>query len=615
MKRVWIAAGVVLTMIVIIAASLWLNRPPAFLRGLNGPQAVSAEIGADPADWRDYEAGSPSRLGILLTDEDSAWLGIAHGLRTIGVPFTITRDVSEAVRHSTVLVYPIISGALLEPDELALLRQHVADGGQLIATQVLGGGLQDVFGFEQLAESREHYEVSFEPQQALTGFLTGPRERTVRLGDPERPDTFIGTQSFVGAGTVLARFQDGAPAFITQSHPGGGQAYALGFDLGFFILLGHSGRIEGAGRNYANGYEPSVDVWLRVVQAIYRRSPDAVTLATVPDGRALASIISFDVDYQFSVANMAAYSDVLTRHGARGTFFIQTKYYSDYLDRGFFDQGAFDAIRQLQDQGMEIGSHSVSHTDVFADLPLGDGAEQYPDYQPRVRRVGDTRNASVLGELRVSRFLLEALTGEDVASFRPGYLARPNTLPEALQASGYRYSSAISSGMSLSHLPYRANFGHAYDRATQIFEFPISMEDERPVPGDDRLAAWIDLAGSLAGYGGVNVVLIHPNETDDKLAMLDGLLGALAPVSWIGTLQAFGDWWAVRDAVGVDVTLDEQTVLLVITAPAPIDGLTVQIPDAWGPAGPLPEGARLNDGALILPEFNTRLEIAFHPGE
>ncbi len=615
MNRSWGVIGAILTIGLIIAASIWLSRPPAFLRGLNGPAAVSADIEAELADWRDYETGSASRLAILLTDEDSAWLGLVHGLRTIGVPFVITRDAARAVQHSTILAYPIISGALLEPVELDSLRQYVAGGGTLIATQVLGGGLQDVFGFERLEEGRDHYEVSFGSGQALTGFLTGPREQVVRLGNPERPESWIGTQSFVGAQTVLGRYQDGAAAFIARSHAGGGQAYALGFDLGFFILRANSGRDEGAGRDYANGYEPSVDVWLRLVRAIYRDAPDAVTLATVPDGQALASIITFDVDYQYSVANMAAYADVLTDHGVHGTFFIQTKYFRDYLDRSFFDQSAFAAIRELQRQGMEIGSHSVSHTDVFSDLPLGSGEERYPGYQPRVGGVGDTRHASVLGELRVSRFLLEALTGETVTSFRPGYLATPDSLPEALEASGYRFSTSISSGTALTHLPYKANFGRRYASETAIFEFPISLEDEQPVLDGDRLAAGIDLAASLARYGGVNVVLIHPNETGEKLAMLDGLLTAIGPNSWIGTLQAFGDWWAVRDTVQVDVSLGEQTIALVMTTDAPIEGLTVQIPETWRPVTPLREGASLEAGVLVLPAFNDRLEIEFRDSE
>tara|TARA_R110000868_G_scaffold4567_5_gene28657 strand:- start:10666 stop:11001 length:336 start_codon:yes stop_codon:yes gene_type:complete len=111
------------------------------------------------------------------------------------------------------------------------------------------------------------------------------------------------------------------------------------------------------------------------------------------------------------------------------------------------------------------------------------------------------------------------------------------------------------------------------------------------------------------------MVLIHPNDTGEKLAMLDGLLTAVEPFSWIGTLQAFGDWWAVRDTVGIDVSPGEQTVSLVITTDAPIEGLTLQLPATWRPVTALPDDARLNDGALVLPTFNNQLEIEFRRAE
>ena len=68
-----------------------------------------------------YAAGSASRLAILLTDTDSAWLGLAHGLEAIGIPFLITRDAAEAVRHRVVFVYPEVSGTVLPGEALRAL--------------------------------------------------------------------------------------------------------------------------------------------------------------------------------------------------------------------------------------------------------------------------------------------------------------------------------------------------------------------------------------------------------------------------------------------------------------------------------------------------------------
>ena len=78
--------------------------------GVMGPSNASVVESAVPADWITYSQGTTSRLAILLTDPDSCWLGLAHGLKSIGVPFLITRNVQEAVRHQVVMVYPIISG-------------------------------------------------------------------------------------------------------------------------------------------------------------------------------------------------------------------------------------------------------------------------------------------------------------------------------------------------------------------------------------------------------------------------------------------------------------------------------------------------------------------------
>ncbi|WP_421683778.1 hypothetical protein HKW98_04795 [Stutzerimonas urumqiensis] len=63
-------------------------------------------------------------------------------------------------------------------------------------------------------------------------------------------------------------------------------------------LRAHNDRNEQGYRAYANGYEPSVDVWLRWLRALYRQhEPLAVTLGTVPHGKDLAAMVTFDVDY------------------------------------------------------------------------------------------------------------------------------------------------------------------------------------------------------------------------------------------------------------------------------------------------------------------------------
>ena len=233
-----------------------------------------------------------------------------------------------------------------------------------------------------------------------------------------------------------------------------------------------------------------------------------------------------------------------------------------------------------------LASHSVAHSPVFASLPDGAGDEAYPGYAPYVQSKDKTRNATVLGELRVSKFLLEqASGGRAVESFRPGHLAYPKSLPDALQATGYRYSSSLSSGMALSHLPFQLTHQREGRAAVPVFEFPITLEDERVRPMDTVLLPQaLKVADQLARYGGLCVVLIHPNVLDDKLRFQEAFVTAMQQRgAWFGTLGEFGAWWQARDGVQIDVIPGPGAtdLRLRLTAPQAIRGVALQLPHGW----------------------------------
>ena len=114
--------------VLLALAALWLyrhfeNDEPGYLHqkevkgsdmyifeGVEGPLCTSTLPPEVRASWKEYLGDNVSALAILLTDSTGNWLGLVHGLKNIGVPFIITDRASEAVKHSTVLVYPVISG-------------------------------------------------------------------------------------------------------------------------------------------------------------------------------------------------------------------------------------------------------------------------------------------------------------------------------------------------------------------------------------------------------------------------------------------------------------------------------------------------------------------------
>ena len=324
---------------------------------------------------------------------------------------------------------------------------------------------------------------------------------------------------------------------------------------------------------------------LRWLRQVYRTAePMGVTLATVPQGRALAVLLSHDVDFGVSLQNSLVYASAEAAQQVHATYFIQTKYVRDWNDKAFLDAAGLDSLRALRALGGEVASHSVAHSPVFASLPTGSGSEQYPGYVPFVKSRGETQGATLLGELRVSRYLLQqALPDARIDAFRPGHLQYPFGLPEAMRATGYRYSSSLTSGTALSHLPYRLSHHGDGRAAVSVWEFPITLEDERVRPMDTvLLPRALEVARQLGAYGGMCVVLIHPEVLADKLRFQQAFVARMREGgAWIGSLGEFAPWWEARDGVEVDVEADGGPARLVLRSPVAINGLALQLPAGW----------------------------------
>lgn len=555
-----------------------------YFKDLTGPRTVS-HLPPKPerAPWRNYTKGGSSRLAILLSDPSAPWLGLVHGLKSIGVPFIVTTDYRQAIRHRVVLVYPMVPGPKLSQDALQALHDHPFHGGTLLASNVLGGGMFDIFGVEDALPSRAHRVIRFKETPLTQGFQH-EREKEISLGS----DGLIGSYAYTHPKEApLATYEDGSAA-IVQRHWGKGRAIALGVDIGHMLMLGANNLENGISRNYVNQFEPTLDMFLRFIANVYRAGePNAVTLWSVPAGKSLSVLMTHDIDYAKSLANAVEYARYEKSQGIRGTYFTQVKYIKDFNDEYFYNRAGVKNVQALRDLGMEVASHSVSHSRQYARLPQGSGRERYPTYVPYVVNSSTTYNGTVFGELRISKFLLENfLPGYEVVSFRPGHLSVPKSLPESLLATGYKYSSSVTANNALSHLPYQLNHNLDFNADLPVFEFPVTVEDEEAPRMDQRVAHAIRLAHHLSRYGGLFNVLIHPNVLAHKMTFEKEFVSAVAPFSWFGSVSDFGDWWAARNEVTVDSAGAKR---LTLEAPVSITGLTLIVPKGWKFQGIRPE--------------------------
>ncbi|MDP9127983.1 MAG: polysaccharide deacetylase family protein [Pseudomonadota bacterium] len=562
----------------LVAALIWWRSPEAVYRfaGVSGPAAPTIMVPPVAADWRTYSQGGDSRMALLLTDPQSAWTGLAHGLKSIGVPFIITTDYRQALKHKVIYVYPNVTGRNLSPEALASLARFTKGGGTLIAQHVLGGELKDVLGFEDATPSAQNIELHFAASTPATVGMTA-EERIIRIGS--RKTSVLGTYAYTKPlQTPIATYEDGTAA-ITRN--GAGNAYALGVDIGYFLLRGYNNRQQDIASHYVNAFEPTLDVLLRCIKNIYLQGQkNAVTLASVPNGKQLAVLLTHDIDYTRSLVNALNYARYERAHNITATYFMQTKYVRDWNDDIFFTAKGVENLRKLQALGMEIASHSVSHSRAFSKFPLGDGLEQYPSYVPFVKDKQTTLRGTILGELRVSRFLLEHfLPNEKVISFRPGHLSNPYVLPEALTATGFHFSSSVTADDSLTHLPFQLMYSRSDEAETQIFEFPVTVEDEAEGPMIDRLPQAIALAKNLARYGGLFDILIHPDILGQKFEFEQKFVDAMGEEVWYGSLAQLGAWWAARNKIGLDVAAAGRDLEVDLLVPEAVRGLTLDLPD------------------------------------
>ncbi|RYE70365.1 MAG: hypothetical protein EOP17_00880 [Rhizobiaceae bacterium] len=578
MKRWAVLIAILLAVTAAVLVASRLNRPSSeemhWFDGVRGPSAAS-KVG-DPTATRvaEFEKGGPHRLAILVTDPHSGWLGLVRGFRALGVPLTVTENVDRALKHRVVLVYPIVSGQVLEGQEIRALANHVRSGGTMVAFNLAGGGLEELFGV------RVGQETSTRTRLTWTKPTGDPvADEIVVSGAGEAQVGSVGYEAV--SARVIGRFADGSAGVTCRTV--GGEACLLGVDLGSLAQRSMNGRAESLSRNYVNGYEPSLDTIFRWLRDVYvAGEPMPWLVSSVPTGHEVSILFTHDIDFGHSVTNAAAFARALEARGAHGTFFVQTKYMKDYNDSIFFDDAAVPLLKGLAASGHELGSHTVAHSGRFEDMAMGTGRETYPAYRPRVTSVDSVEDATIMGELRVSKFLIEETTKAEVQSFRPGRLSYPFNLPQALNATGYRYSSSITANIVLTHLPFQLTSGRADGSLQPVFEFPVTIEDELPPRMGDRLDAGNALIEKISRHQGVAVILTHPNITDHKLRFVEGVADYWRGRAWMGTVAQFGQWWSQRDALETDVVERGGRWYLQSASSRPVEAVTITLPKQGG---------------------------------
>ena len=572
---------------------------------------------ADPL--QQFPESFPLQVAVLWTNPGSDPenpLPLVHSLKEMGIPFFITRDLGQALRHHLVILYPSVDSHTFTPLQADQLTTFVRQGGFIFAQNVFWGGLQNLFGFRSFAPLRtRHHLAFFATKDAVTKYLNRPEERETQLGSDQFPEVIWSNGYVPDAGAeVLAHFDDGSAALLTNS-VGKGKSYLLGVSLLDVVLRNQNNHDYEAQRHYVNAFEPGADIWLLVLRAWYEAyGRDWVRLATIPGGQRSALLLSHDVDWENSFAPGLDFARIEKANQAGSTFFVQTKYVDDANSKAFFFAPNLDILRQLKAGGSTVGSHSIIHSRGFNKFELGSGRETYPSYQPRGLGFDTASGATVFGEVRVSKELLDGeIPGQDTIFFRAGHLRVPVSLPEALERSGYQFDSSFTADDVLSNFPFALPRGLGFEENSDIYEFPVTIEDEESPGFAKRVPQALQVILANAENGAVSVVLVHSNESVLKAAAEQDLLRQLPPDIVKTDMLTFASFWRARDRLQWSLTATSvpTEAVLQVKSDESVVGLTFEfqrpIASVTGGATMFPDNRH-----LVLPELAPGHGVSLH---
>jgi peptidoglycan/xylan/chitin deacetylase (PgdA/CDA1 family) len=532
----------------VAAAALFLLvstavAPAAFAAGPGAPSTRIALLDAGAA------AGKASSRLELLT--------LRRIFSTIGVPADVLSDVQRLSDYQVVFTAGELVNTAVTPDLSNGLFDFVEGGGTLVSAGEVGNLLYPLFALTRQAPSRKRYRLGFVTSDPLTAFMDHPNERTISLGNGAGHffDDVIWSHgaSLAPGASAVGSFEDGSVGLSVFPF-GRGKAYLLGLSYTNAVLLPQIGGSYNAERQYVNGVEPSADVVMLILKAICGQAVSPlVSLSTVPYASPVGLVLSHDVDAQSSFLDSLKFADLEAKYGVKSTFFITTKYFTDESDIGYFTVPEnLAAVRELRRRGWEVGSHTVSHLTKLADAPEGDPGVTQKTYDPPA-------HLTVWGEARVSKELLDReVPGPRTMAYRSGDLAFPRALIRVLEGSGYSYDSTYSSNAVLTAFPYVAfedqDLG---SRESSVLEIPVTFDDSQgyltPANASAVAGDWLDVIRTIARYGGLPVLLMHPSDTRTKTYKLQAqelIMKAVAGQGgWMGDLSTAGKFWRSRAAV------------------------------------------------------------------
>ncbi len=390
-------------------------------------------------DWTSKDdEGQP--IDVLATD---------HVITEMGIPNIDTTDLATAVANP----FLAVAGVLNEPwalssTEIAALISYVKGGGTLylwepsVTSLLTALGISGETDYSGTAQRPLTFDVS-QPDPILK-YIDDPAE--VNWG-PYFPPADVTRGYSAGSCTPLATWNASGDFALLRCDLGAGRAYVFGWRLRPLIALPELREGNATGPQGVNYIVPDADICRLLMRGSYEGfASNPQEREWAPGGHHAALIITHDVDATVSYQNVPAWVDFEDSLGIKSTFLFTTlPYDSGYIAAMYTASGHEDILYALE-HGFDVESEGFGHFPDFASAPYSltnPPSETAANYMPKFTPTPPgsqtccTSGMSVVGEVGVSKWLLDNDFNIQVNSIRSGFTLVPPNFLEGLAATGY----------------------------------------------------------------------------------------------------------------------------------------------------------------------------------
>lgn len=487
-------------------------------------------------------------------ENDSRIFSAIQMANAAGFPYIVTESIGTASTYGMILSSSDMLASTFTGVEVDSIKNYVSSGGVILTSNVKDPRLYEVFGISDFTTSQQNYTLNWDmsTNDSSLVWFNHAYEQEVILGRSDKPEVIYSRHYTLDGGTPLAYFNDDTsqPAVVYNQY-GNGHAYALGYSLRDVSLRHMLNSDYSTHRNYSNAFEPNADVHIFFMRALFaKHTPVMVWKHTSPANSYTSVMITHDIDSRTAMDTMLMFSEWEKNIGMTASYNVTVRYFADDLMSAFY-LGKEPNVQQVKVDGHHINSHSSGHFPDFSDFSFGTLGNTPVSYQP-YNDGNSTTGGTVLGELEVSKNVLEANHNVNVRTFRAGHLAFPKKLANGLDTLDYEYDSSLSTDDLGYSFPFPMKINNSFSgRTSNVYEVSMTISDVwdggfTKENWPSRVDAWIDATLSYMDNYSPVTLLIHPNRTH-KLVAQQTYLNAIGPKAMLMGTADYGDYWRKRE--------------------------------------------------------------------